>query len=152
MADKRYESTFLLGSNLGDDALGAIELTNFDVMNEPAIQQAIGNNNEPAATPYDRVHFSRLLAHFRAADRALAIDRRERTDDDAVPMRRDIFEFPERRTQHLAAQLLRPTTLLSPNRRSAFPATYCAASRRSRKSRVVLLVRRRRDHTRDASG
>jgi hypothetical protein len=58
----------------GGPLLGTLELTNFDVLNEPAIQQAINSNSEPTATPYDRVHFTRMLAHFRAADRALAIE------------------------------------------------------------------------------
>ena len=34
MADKRYESTFLLGSNLGDDALSAIVTKFEDIINK----------------------------------------------------------------------------------------------------------------------
>ncbi len=55
---------------------GTLEFADFDVLNEPAIQQALANapKDDQQIGMTDRVHFTRLVAHFRAADRAFAID------------------------------------------------------------------------------
>ena len=56
--------------------LGSLELDNFDVLNEPAIQQAIGGASDASdpAQAATSVHFSKMLANFQSADRALVIE------------------------------------------------------------------------------
>jgi hypothetical protein len=57
--------------------LGALEMLDFDVLNEPAIARAINGQGAAAETPRvgaTSVHFTRMLANFRSADRALTIE------------------------------------------------------------------------------
>ncbi len=50
---------------------GTMEFANFDVLNEPTIQQAL--SSAPTARA-DRVHFDRLVAQFRQNERVIAIE------------------------------------------------------------------------------
>ena len=59
--------------------LGTMELANFDVLNEPAIQQVIGSRiQQPGFAEtgpnQNRVQFDRMVARFRKTDRSLAIE------------------------------------------------------------------------------
>jgi Protein of unknown function len=66
----------LTGQSEGTGPLvGTLEFDNFDVLDEPAIQQALGNSTsdqQPVGT--GRVHFTKMAANFQAADRAVAIE------------------------------------------------------------------------------
>jgi hypothetical protein len=53
--------------------LGTLDFADFDVLNEPAIAQAIGEGRA-AAGGADRVHFDRLVAQFRQVEKVLAIE------------------------------------------------------------------------------
>jgi hypothetical protein len=68
----------LTGQSEGTGPLmGALEFDNFDVRNEPAIQQALTNSTttpDPSTVSTGSVHFGKMLANFQAADRAVAIE------------------------------------------------------------------------------
>jgi hypothetical protein len=55
--------------------LGTLEFADFDVLSEPALQQALANSpSESRPFGPDRVHFTRMVAYFRAADRSFAVE------------------------------------------------------------------------------
>lgn len=61
----------------GAPVIGNVDLSNFDVSNEPAMERVIVNDaNQPGSGGFDtrRVHFDRMVAQFRVNDRILAID------------------------------------------------------------------------------
>jgi hypothetical protein len=69
-------SATIVASSEGNGPLfGTVEFADFDVLNDPGIAGALANAPpEDSTIASVRMHFSRMVAHFRAADRALAID------------------------------------------------------------------------------
>ena len=61
----------------GGQMRGVLEVDNFDVMNEPAIERiATRNPNDQTAGTFNArsVHFARMLGHFRKSDQVLTIE------------------------------------------------------------------------------
>ena len=62
----------------GDPLLGTLQIDNFDIVDEPAMQKMITRPvDQPASSEAnnpDRVHFNRMLARYRRTDRLLVIE------------------------------------------------------------------------------